>query len=265
MFAIVTDCFKKLAIEFKTRNADRPHHELKKESQDHYNNSQPTTALPPSFTATKHEGREDSNKAFQERFNRFFEDNKFKDEETETGYGHLMEKSSKVRDDLSIPKILSGKVSADRFNSAFDEHTMPASKEVIVHREPDAMQLAKKLQFTEIGADKTDDFTHAPQSARQGLAYTDYKVATTNTRLVDPRAVAKRKDYKNVEDFEAHRASVSDAPITEEELAWRAQKERDEQEKEERRLSRMRDKDARFAVHYESVSRGMIERPMPGR
>jgi hypothetical protein len=270
MFMVVTDCFKKLAIDFKMREADRPHHELKRDAMAHYAN-QPTVqpaqsqSQQPNFSSTKHESREESNKNFQARFNQYFDDNKFDDDETATGYGHLMEKSSKTRDELSIPQLLSGKVSADKFNSTFDEHTLPASKEIIIHREPDAMQLVKKLQFTEIGGEKPDDFTHVPQSARQGLAYTDYKVATTSTRLVDPRAVTKRKQYKNVEDYDAHRASVTEAPPTEDELAWRAQKERDDIEKEERRLARMRDKDSRFAVHYERVSRGMIERPVSDR
>ena len=274
MFNIVTDCFKKLAIEFKTRYADRPHHELKREAEAHYaqnphvptqNGIQPMSTQHPLFSQTKNETRDESNKNFQERFNRFFDDNKFDDEETDAGYGSMMVKSSKVREEISIPQLLKGKVSADRFNSAFDEHTMPSSKEVIVHREPDAMQLAKTLQFTEIGGDRPDDFTHVPQSARQGLAYTDYKVATTVNRLVDPRAVKKRKDYKNVEEFEVHRAAATETPATEEEIAWQAQKKRDEEDREERRLARMREKDSRISVHYESVSRGMITRPEGSR
>jgi len=268
MFEVVTDCFKKLAVEFKMRNADRPHHELKQEAEAFY--AQPGFGPPapeqprapptshPMFSSKKTEGRDESNKNFQERFNKFFDENKLGDEEVDAGYGSMMEKSSKTRGELSVPKILSGKISADRFNSAFEEHTLPESREIVIHREPDAMQLAKKLQFTEIGGDKPDDFSHVPQSARQGLAYTDYKVATTATRLVDPRAVKKRKDFKTVEDYSAHRSSATEAPMTEEEMAWRAQKERDDEEKEERRLSRMRDKDARYAVHYDSVSRGMI-------
>ena len=263
MFEVVTDCFKKLAVDFKMRSADRPHHELKRESEAHFASQSEATARappPPMFNQTKHESRDDSNKNFQERFNTFFDDNKFDDDEVETGYGHMMEKSSKVRDELSIPRILSGKVSADKFNSTFDKHTLPESREVVIPREPDAMQLVKKLQFTEIGGDRPDDFTHVPQTARSGLAYTDYKVATTSTRLVDPRAVKKRKDFKNVDDYSAHRASVTEAPMTEEEMAWRAQKERDEQEKEERRIARTRDKDARLTVHYDTVGRGMLGR-----
>lgn len=263
MFAMVTDCFKKLAVEFKMRNSDRPHHELKRDAESHFASASTSSAVPDlmrEFTQTKHESREDANKNFQARFNRFFDDNKLDDDDDERniGYGHMMEKSSKVREDLSVPSILSGKVTTERFNSAFDEHTLPSSREIIVHREPDAMQLVKKLQFTEIGGEKPDDFTHVPQSARAGLAYTDYKVATTNTRLVDPRAVAARKEFKNVEDFEAHRTSVTQAPPTSEELAWRAEKERMEAEKEERRIARARDRDARYAVHYEKVSRGML-------
>ena len=273
MFEVVTDCFKKLAVEFKMRNADRPHYELKRESEAHYANEpvrepdreRAPPATHPMFSHKKNESRNDSNKNFQDRFNKFFDENKLDDEEVDAGYGHLMEKSSKSREEINIPKLISGKVNADRFNSAFEEHTLPESREIVIHREPDAMQLAKKLQFTEIGGDRPDDFTHVPQSARQGLAYTDYKVATTANRLVDPRAIKKRKDYKNVDDYSAHRSSVLEAPMTEDEMAWRAQKERDELEKEERRLSRMRDKDSRMAVHYESVSRGMIDRPTSGR
>lgn len=259
MFEVVTECFKKLALEYKMRNADRPHHELKKEAES-YVSEQPTSPSisHPMFSSKKTDSRDDANKNFQERFNNFFDENRIEDEENDAGYGAMMEKSTKNRAELDVPKIFSGKVSAKKFNKAFDTHTLPESREVIVHREPDAMQLAKKLQFTEIGGGKPDDFSHVPQTARQGLAYTDYKVATTSNRLVDPRAVKSRKEFKTVEDYNTYRSKVTEAPMTEEEMAWRAQKEREEKEKEEIRLVRMRERDQRYAVHYDRVSRGMI-------
>jgi len=281
MFNLVTDAFKKLALEYKSRQADRPHHELKREAQAAASTAPTFTGMPPPLNprtgmptapvgamagagAEMGPGVGDA-ATFSQKFNAYFDANKFEDETDEmaVGYGSMMVASSKKREDLSVPQLYKGKFKAERFNQAFEEATLPASSEVVVYREPEALSLAKSIKYTEIGADRPDDFTKAPLT-RNEIAYTDYKVAATTTRLVDPRAVQPRKEFKNVEEFKKHWSSVTKAPPTEEELQWRAQKEREEQEKEERRLARLSERDRRAQLHYEHVSRGMLDH-MRGR
>lgn len=276
MFNLVTDAFKKLALEYKAKQADRPHHELKREAQAAASrHSEAFAGMPPPLNprmggsaggggGMRSAGMGD-NATFSEKFNAYFESNKFEDETDEmaVGYGSMMAPSSKTREDLSVPQLYKGKFKAERFNQTFEESTLPATSEVVVYREPEAMSLSKTIKYTEIGADRPDDFTRTPVN-RSEIAYTDYKVAATTTRLVDPRAVQPRKEFKNVEEFKKHWSSATKAPPTEEELAWRAQKEREEQEKEERRLARLSERDRRAQLHYEHVSRGMLDH-MRGR
>lgn len=248
LFQMVTECFRTLAQEYKMRTADRPHHELKKEAQQYYQNrpAQPTQFRTP---------RADEN--FNDRFNRAFEENKFEDE-NDIGYGSMMAPSSKNRDDIEIPRMLR-KYDANSFHTMFDKVTLDASKEVVVYREPEALPLARKMQYTELGGDRPDDFSSTAEGKERGnLQYTDFKKAHTMTRLVDPRAVQQRKEYKNVEQYEAARANTLKKPETPEEIAWRMQKERAEQEQEQRRLDRLRQRDNMISLHHDKVNRAML-------
>ena len=101
LFNIITICFKKLGDELKRREDDKGHHDLKKQSNDFFhkmtNNEQahPSEVLSPSdikMTPTK--------------FNKNFEKCKLYDEEIEFGYGSKMEVSTKVREDISIEKLI---------------------------------------------------------------------------------------------------------------------------------------------------------------
>jgi len=258
MFQLVTECFKKLALEIKNRNADRPHHELKREFEQMQMNSQvpsqPQMQVPSQMQQMQMPNN--TNASFHDKFNAFFSQNRMGDEEVDSGYGDMMAASSKVREELAVPQVaaLKDKFGQKRFNKLFEEHALPNSKDVIIYKEPEAMQMARTLQFTELGGEKPDDFTHIPASARQGIAYTDYKRATSDSRLIDPRSIQARKEFKNVEDYSAHRENVYKAPQTEEEIQWRRQREIDQEERENMRLSRLRKKDEHMALHFEKMS-----------
>lgn len=248
LFQMVTECFRTLAHDYKMRTSDRPHHELKKEAQHYYQNrsAQPTHSRIP---------KADEN--FNDRFNRAFDENKF-DDENDIGYGSMMAPSSKSRDEIEIPRMFR-KFDSTSFHNAFDKVTLDTSKEVVVYREPEALPLAKKMQYTELGGDRPDDFSSTAEGTeRRNLQYTDFKKAHTTTRLVDPRAVQQRKDYKNIEQYEAARAQVLKAPESPQEIAWRMQKQRAEEEAEQRRLERLRQRDGMIALHHEQVNRAML-------
>ena len=249
LFQMVTDSFRTLAHEYKFRTADRPHHELKREAQQYYQNHTNTSAPPPR--------RADEN--FIDRFNRAFEENKLSDE-ADGGYGDMMAPSSKTREDISIPRMFK-RFDTNTFNQTFDKTTLDTSKEVTVYKEPEALPLARKIQYTELGADRPDDFSSTAEGTeRRNLQYTDFKRAHTMTRLVDPRSIQQRKDFKTVEQYEAARAKVLKAPETPEETAWRMQKQRAEEQAEQNRLQRLKERDRMIALHHDKVNQLLINK-----
>jgi hypothetical protein len=143
------------------------------------------------------------------------------------------------------------------FNQTFDKTTLDTSKEVVVYKEPEALPLAKKIQYTELGGDRPDDFTSG-EGEKRSLQYTDFKKAHTMSRLVDPRSVQQRQAYKNVEQYEHARASAMKKPETPEEIAWRLRQQKEQEEKEERRLQRLKERDQLIAIHHDKMNRLML-------
>lgn len=197
LFDIITKCFTKLAQEYKNRQNDKQHDELKRESNsfyDRFDNEKQT------------ENKNNSKDINTELFNKNFEKCKLYDEETEFGYGSLMQESSKIRDDINIEKIIEkGKMNNENFNQIFNKN-VPISKQVVRYKEPEPLILAKTIQFTELGGKKPDDYTSSMEQCNK-LAYTDYMKAHDGSRLVDPDIIKNRKDFKSVEEFEKYRNS----------------------------------------------------------
>lgn len=245
LFQMVTDCFRVLAAEYKKRISDRPHHELKKDAQEYYERN------PSTF-------RKDS-ADFLKQFNRAFDDNRMEDDDMGIGYGDRMVASSKTRENIDIPRTLN-KFNAEVFHKTFETTTLPTAQEVVVYREPEAMPLARKIQYTELGADKPQDFSSGEGQSRNSLAYTDYMKAHTTSRLVDPRAVKEQRQYANVEQYESARAEVLSRPMTAEERAWREQKQREEDEAEQRRRTRLVERDRKIALHHDRMNQLMLSR-----
>jgi curved DNA-binding protein CbpA len=237
LFNIVTDAFKKLAYDFKLKQQDKQHYELKQ----NYQNEQPQATYRPNVIHDEH---------FNDKFNRLFDENKFDDEEESKGYGHMMATSSKTREDIDIPQVMS-KFNKTKFNEIFDKQ-VPVGKDVIIYKEPEPLVLAKKLQFTEIGG-TTEDFS-TDATKKTGLHYTDYMKAHTTSRLIDPRSIQERKTYKNVEEFESDRASKTQQKLTEEELRYQKEMQIKKEKEEQRRLRRVVEKDERIDKHYQNTS-----------
>lgn len=255
LFQAVTDCFRKLAQEFRARNADRPHHELKQESA-RFAEAQRTAAPPPLSGRDRTE--------FNAKFNAMFEKNRLEDEDDAHGYGSMMEASSKTREDIAPvaglkPLKATDAGFRDRFHSAFDEATLPAGTAVAKYVEPEVLALSRQLAYTEIGGGRPSEYTLSTMDTKgRGMTYTDFKSAYTNTRLVDPRAVKERRAYRNVDEFINERDARTEAALTEEELAYQAAKAAEEEAREEARLQRTKAMDARYEEHFNRVSAMML-------
>ena len=256
LFNIITICFKKLGDELKRREDDKGHHDLKKQSNDYLhkqsndyfhkmtNNEQahPSEVLAPSdikMTPTK--------------FNKNFEKCKLYDEEIEFGYGSKMEVSTKVREDISIEKLIKkNKIDNESFNNLFNKN-VPVNKALIKYREPEPLILAKTLQFTELGGKRPDDYSSSIEK-NSSLAYTDYMRAHDGTRLVDPSLMKNVKEFKSVDEYEAYRENKAKKVLSARELKAEELKKMKEAKAEEERLERLKVYDKKVEKSYEKAS-----------
>jgi curved DNA-binding protein CbpA len=243
LFNVATHSFKILAKEYKNREIEKPHDVLKQNFKEYESDNKPSDK--PSIF-------QNNGGNFSDKFNKLFEENKLEDEDNDDnrGYAHLMDKSTKEREDIKIPKLLK-KFNEKKFNKTFETVVKP-STEVIIYKEPEPLMVAKTLDFTELGG-KTDDFTTDP-SKQTTLRYTDYQKAHTTQRLVDPRSVSKRKEYKNITDYETDRNTITEKRMDEKELGY--QKERDiyRLKQEEARVQRLKERDEKVKQHHDKVN-----------
>lgn len=250
LFNLVTECFKKLAIEFKEREANKPHYELKQASRDYYAAQGAGIPLEPPTGPNPFQSAE--------AFNQFFESNRFEDPDNDHGYGDKMAASTKAREDFKYKKIFSTKkFDANEFNAVFEKEVKPAgeSAAIIKYREPEALAITRKIAYTELGGGRPDDYSSSVDitAARQGLQYTDYMKAHTTTRLVDPRTVEQRREYKNTKEYERARERAVKKAMTAEEAAYRAEQERAKEESEAQRVQRLQSYDHRLKDHHERL------------
>lgn len=245
VFNLVTHCFKELANEYKMKIEARSHIELKKDYEEYVKADQRPVA-----TRVEKGSKEDEE--FQKRFNRLFENNKLQDEEHDTGYGHIMTASSSLREDIEVPNTMES-FNHDKFNKTFDTK-VPTSKNVIVYKEPEPLQLAKSIQYTELGGKTSDYSSGVERSEKHSLQYTDYMKAHTTARLIHPNEIKQRKDYKTVEDYEIARSEILSKEQTDEEKQWLKEREEAQEKTEYERVQRLKHRDTAISKHYERVN-----------
>lgn len=252
LFNLVTDSFKKLAFEYKEREANKSHYELKQASRNFYEANAP--AEQPQGAQASPQGPNPFQSA--DAFNQFFEQNKLEDPDYAHGYGDKMAASTKAREDFKYKKIFSTKkFDPNEFNAVFEREVQaaPNSTAVIKYREPEALAITPKIPYTELGADRPDDYSSSGTSARQGLQYTDYMKAHTTTRLIDPNITKERRAYKNIKDYERARERAVKKEMTPEEAAYHAERERAKQESENQRVQRLQSYDHRLEDHHKRL------------
>jgi hypothetical protein len=268
LFKIVTQCYKYLSAEIKKREADKQFYELKEQFQksierDDQGKSSRTPRKGSSSTRerSKQQEAEAVNNMFyngsrfdQEKFNRYFENNKLGDEVYETGYKEWMEKHE-VKE---APKFR-GSFNSTGFNNHFERHAQAAKdhKQLIKYQEPEALVAVKRLGFTELGQDSIDDFSGENKSMRH-LNYMDYKIAHTTSRIVDPNTV-NRQDFRNIQELERARENVS-YQMTEQELVEMMKRQKLQEKLEEKRQVTQQAYDRRVEQHYERLN-GLLQMP----
>lgn len=250
LFNIITYCFKKLAVDYKNREADKQHHDLKKQSAEYFDRMSTNTIPHPSDVLKP------SKDITNEIFNKNFEKCKVYDDEVEFGYGSMMQETSKTREDINIDRIIKkDKIDNESFNDIFNKK-VPVSKQVIKYKEPEPLLLAKSLQFTEIGGKKPDDYTSSMNTMEKSrvLSYTDYMKAHDGTRLIDPNTV-KTKDFNSVQEYEKYSDKKIKRGLSDKEKKLLEEKKLKEEKEEFARLERMKMYDKKIEKSYEKANR----------
>lgn len=247
VFNFVTDCFKQLAYEYKARQSDKTFIDLKKQVEEYYSNEE----------NTKQPNAPIDKENFNEKFNRTFEMCRLDNEEVDFGYGDLMEKSTGKREDYSQENLFkSQKFNNQSFNSIFNKHVPAPTKEVVKYKEPEPMVLAKKMDYTEIGGKRPDDYSSSVEKqSKNSLVYTDYKKAYSNTRLVNEEILKKQKEFRTIDEYQAYRDTKMKKGLTEKEKKLMERRKLQEEKEEQERLERVQQENIRIKLNNDRASR----------
>jgi curved DNA-binding protein CbpA len=260
IFNIITHCFEKLALEYKKRERDLSHAELKKQSSDFFDKIVSNKMPHPSIVNMNRDRDGDSNNAelFSQKFNRNFEKCKVYDDEMEFGYGKNMEESSKIREDIKIDKVIKkNKIDNKSFNDIFNSK-VPINKQLVKYQEPEPLLLAKSLQFTELGNKRPDDYSSSSVKKTNSLSYSDYMKAHEGTRLIDTSIIKDMKEFKSVEEYELYRDTKAKVELSAKELKQQELKKLREEKEEQMRLERLNKYDRNIELSYEKANRLFI-------
>lgn len=239
-FNYITYCFEKLSKELNLKEQDKQHLELKnqfhKEQEEYMYNINPNIL------------KKTEDVPFQQKFNKFFEENRFEDED-EKGYGDIMAKSDKNRDTIDIPNIFgTTQINHRKFNETF-ENKVPIKKELVKYREPEPTTLKTGVSYSLLGV-KTNDYTGETES--KNLMYTDYLKAYTESRTPTTN---KRKEFKSVKEYEKYREKNLNAPLSAKEIKRKEEKKILENKEENIRLNNLKQKDDALEQYYSRISK----------
>ena len=153
---------------------------------------------------------------------------------------------------------MKGKFSSTTFNAQFEKSVSnaPVSKHLIKYKEPEAMFTGKKIQYTELGVDTIDDFSGA-NLTNKNLNYMDLKIAHSTQRIVDPKTVNDRREYKSINDIEADRSQVSYS-MSEKDMRDYEKRKRQDERKEQQRLQVVNTQDQMSQRQFDTVNRLML-------
>jgi hypothetical protein len=193
------------------------------------------------------------------QFNKIFEDNKLEDQDWEGGYGDWQTQNTETEP----AKIFNQKFNLDVFNKVFSElnNENNVVSDIQVYKEPEPLSLSNKIGYTSVDYKKTDDYSREYDiqdgTSKQGIYYTDYKKAYTNTTLINPNSVQNRPEYKTVEDLELYREK-QEFNMTDEDKIHMEEKKKREEHEEYLRIQRLRQRDDQLSSHSAKVNRLLL-------
>jgi hypothetical protein len=172
-----------------------------------------------------------------------------------------MEKSTKNREDFEQENLFkSKKFNNESFNSIFNKHVPAPSKEIIKYIEPVPMILANKMNYTELGGKRPDDYSSSVEKdGKNNLIYTDYKKAYTNEKLVNENLIKKHKDFKSLDDFLEYRDNKTKRSLSSKEKRLIEEKQLREEKEEQERIERIKAQNLKIQMNNEKATRLFIK------
>ena len=188
-FILINSAIKKNMFLQNGLNSDKQFNTLK----NNYNSSMKNEVKnrPISF---------DQNGGFSvNKFNNFFNNNKFNDENENIGYGHMMIPSSKKREDIEIKKK---PTLQKNFNKGFLAHKKRVSKEIVKYAVPTAVNKNNNTGFKNLGKQGNNFSGYSKE-----LKYSDYKDAYDESNLINDAEYSIQN--KSLEDVKREREKGS--------------------------------------------------------
>jgi hypothetical protein len=164
-----------------------------------------------------------------------------------------MHKSDPRREDINIEKKVS---SMKNFNNTFENQNISKiNQKMIVYKEPIALPTSyKTLKYAELGVDKINDYSDSSQN----LECMDYRKAHSTSRLIDPRLVKQRADYRNLGAIESARSNIS-YQMSEEDMLKEALKQKKQQLKEQKRIEKQKQMDKLAEQKFNLINQLMLQ------
>ncbi len=229
---IIKKCYKLLLTDYENRNKTKL--SINNSFKNSNNNSIITNN--PSYT---------NNSSFNiDKFNEIFDKTKLKNNIADKGYDTWI-KQSKLPKQPTINKY-----NKDEFHRLFEQQDFidKNNKYIVKHIEPQPQAPLTCIDYTELGIDNINDYSGENRD-RNGLQFTDYKLAHTISRLVDPNTV-NREEFRDINDLEKERSRLSNNLSLEEKQNILRNQEI-ENLKEQKRIKMIKNKDRIIeAQHY---------------
>ena len=239
-FQIVTKAYMTLLEEYKTRQSDKQFIQLRDEAQQYMENQ----------NRYQSKNIKMSDKFDVNMFNKIYDENRLH-EATDDGYEQWMKSSQYNSDDIKKNEVFSEKFNLNVFNSVFENETMNDAKDMVVYKEPEAMNSGGNNCVT-LGQDRINNFSG---TSNNGNMYTDYKEAFTTTRLINPNSV-NRANYKNIDDVKMARSKIE--KFTEDEIYEQEMKKKLKEKEENDRQYRLKQNDQKHFNNYSKIHNMML-------
>lgn len=174
-------------------------------------------------------------KQFNNLFNEYKKNNP--EDPEERGYGNPYENGGKRMSDEQIRAI---------------EKEQVEEMELVIHRDPEPIELNKGMQYKNLGVDKVDSF--GKNTGQKGTGYSDYRQAYTQYKNINTMGNVRTKEYKNMSEYKNAR-SKQKFEQTDEELGYYTMKGEEQKAMEALRQHRVHENDLETEKAYNTLNR----------
>ena len=214
LFNLIVSSFKEIHKNIRAKEGDKQFYNLKTDYKE-------TTKNTDDFRV--------ASDGFQEKFNKFFDQNKTKDPTFERGY--------------------------DKFIKESEVKTSEKHYKIQKYKEPEG-SISSKLPFQELGT-TMKDFSGKNDDIRK-LQYMDYHYAHTTSKLIEPSMLEKRQEFKDFNDIKKQRANTN-FELNDNDKQYYERINNYKNKKEQKRIKKLNNYDSYLQSHNEQFGTRYIE------